>query len=177
MYVGANARRTKGISEGDIAGRGETTSRSRGVMFQELSATERSVLQRWARQRTSPHRVVVRSRIVLLASEGLTFRAIAAAVHVTPATVRLWVTRFADGRLPALTREAPGAGDDPVDRTRLRRRCSRRLGRMWEIGSPCERLRPLHAPVQHCLARVAPVRPRSADFDGGGRCGPCAANF
>lgn len=110
MYVDGGARGTKGTREGDIAGRDETTSRGRGALFQELSASERAELQRWARRRTSQHRVVVRSRIVLLASQGLTFRAIAAALRVTPATVRLWVTRFARGRLAALTREAPGRG-------------------------------------------------------------------
>jgi transposase len=110
VYLAAEGRKNKGISGADKGnGRGRPRRRSAGL-FQKLSAAEREELERWARQRTSPHRLVVRSRIVLLASEGLPTGTIANRLNVTPATVRLWTRRFAVGRLAALTREAPGRG-------------------------------------------------------------------
>ena len=113
LHVASDARKNKGISDADKVGTPECSSRRRGGLFQKLSPSERHELQRWARQRTSPHRLVVRSRIVLLASEGLAISAIAARLRVTPATVRLWTERFAAGRLAALTRDAPGRGRPP----------------------------------------------------------------
>ena len=78
--------------------------------FQKIPDAERDQLQQWARRRTSPYRLVVRSRIVLLASEGLPVAAIAAKLQVAAATVRLWRKRFAIGGLAALVSEAPGRG-------------------------------------------------------------------
>lgn len=78
-----------------------------------VSADERAQLLKWARARTTPHRLVVRSRIVLLAIEGLPIRDIAARLHVAPATVRLWCRRFHHHGLAALNREAPGRGRPP----------------------------------------------------------------
>jgi transposase len=53
---------------------------------------------------------VVRSRIVLLAADGVSPAAIAAKLQVSPATVRLWKQRFALGGPSALATEAPGRG-------------------------------------------------------------------
>lgn len=75
-----------------------------------ITAAERAQLIRWVRARTSPQRLVVRSRIVLLASDGLGITGIAERLHVTPATVRLWCDRFSRVGLAALGREAPGRG-------------------------------------------------------------------
>jgi transposase len=81
--------------------------------FQEIPYAERATLQQWARRRTSPHRLVVRSRIVLLAADGLSPATIAATLQVSPATVRLWKQRFALGGPAALATEAPGRGRRP----------------------------------------------------------------
>ena len=78
-----------------------------------VSQGERTQLLRWIRARTSPHRLVVRSRIILLASEGLSGRAIAARLHVAPATVRLWCERFSRHGVGSLQRDAPGRGRRP----------------------------------------------------------------
>jgi transposase len=75
-----------------------------------LSAAERSQLTHWIASRTSPHRIVVRSHIVLLASSGLSVSRIADRLHVAPATVRLWTKRFESGGVAGLTVEAPGRG-------------------------------------------------------------------
>jgi transposase len=78
-----------------------------------VTDAEHAQLLRWVRSRTSPHRLVVRSRIILLASQGVTAAAIARRVHVSPATVRLWCRRFALDGVCALEREAPGRGRRP----------------------------------------------------------------
>src|SRR5687767_11816435 len=79
----------------------------------QLTAAERAQLIEWVRRPTSPHRLVVRSRIVLLASEGATATAIARRLHVSPTTVRLWWERFRNRGLAALERDAPGRGRRP----------------------------------------------------------------
>jgi hypothetical protein len=81
--------------------------------FQPLNASELAQLAEWVRSQTSPHRLVVRSRIVLLASRGTSMRAIAERLHVSPATVRLWCDRFHERGVAALTHDAPGRGRRP----------------------------------------------------------------
>ena len=78
-----------------------------------LSDAERGQLLDWARSRTLPHRLVVRSRIILLAGDGLTIREIANRLHVSPTTVLLWCRRFARGGTSALTRDRPRGGRQP----------------------------------------------------------------
>ena len=75
-----------------------------------LTEPERKQLEIWARSRNLPDRLVMRSRIVLLASAGLTPEAVAARLRVAPGTVRLWVRRFAGGGPAAIQRDAPGRG-------------------------------------------------------------------
>jgi Winged helix-turn helix len=110
IHLAAESRKNKGTSDGDKVDAYERSSPRRASLFQKISPSERHQLQRWARQRTSSYRLVVRSQIVLLASEGVPIGVIATRLHVTSATVRLWIRRFADGRLAALTGEAPGRG-------------------------------------------------------------------
>ena len=78
-----------------------------------ITAPEQEQLLKWIRTRTSPHRLVVRSRIVLFAAGGMTPGEIARRVHVAPATVRLWCRRFAEGGVSALARDKPGRGRRP----------------------------------------------------------------
>jgi transposase len=75
-----------------------------------LTGSQRLTLERWVRARTTPQRVVLRSAIVLLASQGLPATAIAARLGTSRSTVQLWCRRFrADG--PAvLLRDRPGRG-------------------------------------------------------------------
>jgi len=78
-----------------------------------LSAAERLQIVRWVRSPTTAHRLVVRSRIVLLASEGLPIREICHRVPARPAAVRLWCDRFRRHGLLAIQRDAPGRGRRP----------------------------------------------------------------
>jgi transposase len=78
-----------------------------------LTEAQRRELLSYTRARTSPHRLVVRSRIVLLAADGLAPAAIAKRLHLTTATVRLWCVRFLQAGTATLHRDAPGRGRRP----------------------------------------------------------------
>jgi len=73
------------------------------------SADERSVLERSARAAKGEQRLAFRSRIILLAAEGLGTNAIAAQLQTTPATVSKWRVRFARTGLEGLA-DAPRCG-------------------------------------------------------------------
>jgi len=81
----------------------------------ELQESERETLERHVRRRKSAHALSQRSRIVLLAAEGLTDGAIAERVGLRRETVGIWRNRFAASRLDGLF-------DEP------------RVGRPREIG-------------------------------------------
>ena len=71
----------------------------------ELSREERAQLQAWTRRRTSAQALAMRSRIVLLAADGLKNTEIARRLGVSRATARMWRTRFAEHRLDGLLDE------------------------------------------------------------------------
>jgi transposase len=62
--------------------------------------------QRLVRDRNTPQKVVWRARIVLLASEGMTAEAIAAAVGKSLLTVRRWRRRYAAQGVEGLLKDA-----------------------------------------------------------------------
>ena len=78
-----------------------------------LSAAERATLERWARGRRIPRRVVRRARIVLQAAAGLSNAAIARALRTDRECVGRWRARFAAERLPGLQHEAARSGRPP----------------------------------------------------------------
>jgi transposase len=73
-----------------------------------ISTADRERLERLVRDRNTPQKVVWRARIVLLANDGLTATAIAAAVGKSMLTVRRWRRRYlakgVDGLLKDATR-------------------------------------------------------------------------
>src|SRR5512133_4762 len=71
----------------------------------ELTDEERAQLESWARRRTSAQAIAQRSRIVLLAAEGLKNTEIAARLEIDHATVRKWRNRFGELRLDGLLDE------------------------------------------------------------------------
>lgn len=81
-----------------------------GSTAEPADSAPRALLQHWVRAPTTPQRVVVRSRIVLSALDGLSAEDIAAQVDVSPNTVRLWTARFEQGGAEALLHDAPGRG-------------------------------------------------------------------
>jgi transposase len=71
----------------------------------ELTGEERAQLESWARRRTSAQALAVRSRVVLLAAQGLGNAEIARRLGVHRPMVRKWRARFAEDRLDGLTDE------------------------------------------------------------------------
>src|SRR3954452_17655148 len=71
----------------------------------ELSAAERGQLESWTRRRTSAQALALRSRIVLLAAEGLSNVEIARRLAIQRNTVAKWRSRFLEYRIDGLTDE------------------------------------------------------------------------
>jgi transposase len=78
--------------------------------FIRISHAERAALLKCARSRTLAARVVLRSRIVLLATEGVPRAEIARRLGTTSKTTALWLGRFRAGGFDALAKDAPGRG-------------------------------------------------------------------
>ena len=74
----------------------------------------RATLQHWVRAPTTPQRVVQRSRIVLMALDGIGEDEIAASLDVSRPTVKLWTERFEASGPDGLLRAAPGRGRHAV---------------------------------------------------------------
>jgi transposase len=71
----------------------------------ELSEDERAQLESWARRPNSAQALALRSRVVLLAAEGLNNTEVAERLGVYRPMVRKWRGRFAEHRLDGLTDE------------------------------------------------------------------------
>ena len=72
-----------------------------------MNSEQRRQLESWVRARTTPQRVVLRSRICLLAAEGLSNTDIARKMNTTRPTVLLWRKRFQEHGPAGLIRDAP----------------------------------------------------------------------
>lgn len=86
-----------------------------------LTDKERRTLQRCSRGRSTPARLALRSRIVLLAAKGLMNKDIAKEVGTSRQSVGLWRSRFAEGRLRNIDHDAPRGGRKPTRRDRVAR--------------------------------------------------------
>lgn len=82
----------------------------RGAAPYVLSPAERRQLERWVRSPTSPQRLALRSRIVLMRADGIAAKETARRLGIAPGTVRLWSQRFFDGGLEALAHDRAGRG-------------------------------------------------------------------
>ena len=80
----------------------------------EITSEQRTMVEAWVRATTTPQRVVLRSRIVLLAADGLASLHIARQLGVSQDTVRLWRRRFALAGAEGLLEDAPGRGRKPI---------------------------------------------------------------
>jgi transposase len=78
-----------------------------------LTPEERVELEHWSRGRSVPQRLVLRSQIILRASEGQTNRQIVRALGTNPITVGRWRSRFALLRIPGIRQDAPRPGRKP----------------------------------------------------------------
>lgn len=78
-----------------------------------LTEDQQKLLAKWSRGGSTPYRLVMRSKIVLLAAEGCSGRSIARQLHVNPITVARWRSRFLLFGVDGLRHEAPRLGSPP----------------------------------------------------------------
>lgn len=79
----------------------------------QLSSAARLELEKMSRRRTTAVRVAQRSRIVLLAAEGMQNNEIAERMGVAPRMVALWRSRFIQQGVEGLLKDAPRPGRTP----------------------------------------------------------------
>ena len=72
-----------------------------------MSEEQRKTLDAWVRAKTTPQRVVLRSRICLLAADGVSHNASAKKLNTSRPTVLLWADRFREQGPPGLSEDAP----------------------------------------------------------------------
>ena len=75
-----------------------------------LTGEERRQLEKFARGRSTPARLVLRAKIVLRAVTGVQNKQIAKELGTQAKTVGLWRTRFAQKRIAGIEKDAPGRG-------------------------------------------------------------------
>ena len=85
----------------------------------ELTEAERLALVKWSRGKRTAARVVERTRIILLAADGLEKREIAKQLGVTQPTVGKWRKRFSQDRLAGIEKDLPRGGRKQSVRGRL----------------------------------------------------------
>jgi transposase len=79
-----------------------------------LSEEVRRKLDQQSRGRSTQARVVLRSRIVLLAAEGMQNKQIASVLKVTPRMAALWRIRFLEHGIEGLLQDTPRPGRTPT---------------------------------------------------------------
>jgi len=85
----------------------------------ELSPEEKTILSKWSRGRSTPARLVLRAKVVLLAAEGVQSREIALRLKTSRQTVGLWRSRFAARRCAGIEKDAPRGGRHPRIREKV----------------------------------------------------------
>lgn len=78
-----------------------------------VSDEEKRQLLSWSHGRSTPQRLVLRSRIILMAADGLQNKKIAKKLRARPKTVTLWRSRFVAHRLDGILKDAPRPGRKP----------------------------------------------------------------
>lgn len=113
-----------------------------------VTAAERTILERWARGRRRPPRLVRRARIVLAAAAGQPTAAIARTLKTDRNCVKRWCARFARDRLAGLQREAARSGRPPAIAADLLQAIVTQTTTTTPAGRPCWTTRTLARAVQ-----------------------------
>jgi len=85
----------------------------------ELSPSERKILNKWSRGRSTQARLQQRGQIVLLAAGGLGNKQIAERLALDERTVGLWRRRYSEKGVDGIVRDAPRGGRRPKERRKL----------------------------------------------------------
>jgi transposase len=72
-----------------------------------MTEGQRRTIETWVRAKKTPQRIILRSRICLLAAEGISHNAIAKRLNTSRPTVILWTNRFQEQGLAGLSEDAP----------------------------------------------------------------------
>jgi transposase len=72
-----------------------------------MTEKDRRTIEAWVRAKKTPQRIILRSRISLLAAEGLSHNAIAKRLNTSRPTVLLWTNRFQEQGFTGLSEDAP----------------------------------------------------------------------
>jgi len=88
----------------------------------EVTAGDRTTLERWARGGNTPFRLVKRAAIVLQADAGKRNKDIAKRLKTDRQTVARWRGRYAESGLTGIEKDLPGRGRPAVRRDALTRR-------------------------------------------------------
>lgn len=75
-----------------------------------LDSDERKFLEKWAKGRRTPARLVLRAKIILLAAEGTENQQIAERLGSSRQTVGLWRRRYFETRRAGIEKDAPRGG-------------------------------------------------------------------
>lgn len=78
-----------------------------------LTGGEERQLTRWSHGRSTPQRLVLRSKIVLFASRGWENKRIARRLRTNQHTISLWRNRFSSHRIDGIRKDAPRPGRNP----------------------------------------------------------------
>ena len=72
-----------------------------------MTEEQRKTLEAWVRAKKTPQRLVLRSRVCLLAAEGISHNTIGKRLKTTRTTVLLWTKRFREQGFTGLSEDAP----------------------------------------------------------------------
>jgi len=86
-----------------------------------LTDEQRTILNRWARGRSTPARLVRRARIILLAAQGTENIEIAEELGVERTIVGRWRRRFVEKGLAGIEKDAPRGGRPATKRNEVAR--------------------------------------------------------
>ena len=86
-----------------------------------LDEKERKILHRWSRGRSTPARLVLRAKIVLLGAKGRQNKDMASELGVDRSIVGRWRLRFAQHGLAGIEKDAPRGGRKPTKRNKVAR--------------------------------------------------------
>jgi len=131
----------------------------------DLSVKERKTLQRYMRSRTTPIRLIERSKIILLADDGATNQTIASKLGITENKVARWRNRYVEGGLKAIEKDRPRGknhgGKKTVTQTRLRNKVIKMTTQEtpedathWSTWSLAEKLNTTHTFVHRVWKSV-----------------------
>jgi len=71
-----------------------------------ITQEQQIIMDAWIRAKKTPQRIVLRSRICLLAAEGVSHNAIAKKLNTSRSTVILWIKRFEEQGLTGISEDA-----------------------------------------------------------------------